>query len=340
MQEEVFDIDYNNSIASYIEQELGLSIGDIWDFSKNTESPYNTSKKSHKEVNIICTKKKYHGTYKIKCSKFSSGQRCPMCSKKTGKIHPLDSFAQYHINNTDPLFLEKYWDWDKNNELGIDPWKISPKSQKKLYIKCQEEDYHKSYLISGANFSNGQRCGFCNGKITHPLDSFGYYHFDRVMSWLPDNNVSPFNIRCGSDFKAKFKCEKCGELFKARVANITLKSGWCPHCSQSNGEKKINDWLASNNISFIYDQTYFKDLIGLGGGILRPDFILPDHKIWIEYDGEFHYKDIMGNLKVQQHHDKLKDNYAKENGWKMIRIPYWEFDRIEEILEKIGGLIQ
>ena len=34
-------------------------------------------------------------------------------------------------------------------------------------------------------------------------------------------------------------------------------------------------------------------------------------------------------------HDKRKDEYAKKHGWKLIRIPYWEFDNIENILEKI-----
>lgn len=89
----------------------------------------------------------------------------------------------------------------------------------------------------------------------------------------------------------------------------------------------------SQGVSFIKDKEYFKELKSKKGKPLRPDFILPDHKIWIEYDGEFHYKDIMGELKKQQYHDKLKDEYAKKNGWEMIRIPYWDFDKIEEILK-------
>ena len=29
-----------------------------------------------------------------------------------------------------------------------------------------------------------------------------------------------------------------------------------------------------------------------------------------------------------------KDKYAKKYGWKSIRIPYWEFDNVEKILNK------
>ena len=107
-------------------------------------------------------------------------------------------------------------------------------------------------------------------------------------------------------------------------------------CNSSQGETRIIRWLNQNNIEYIHDKHYFNDLIGCGNGVLKPDFIIKDRKIWIEYDGEFHYKDIHNDdsLKKQQEHDKRKDNYAKEHGWKLIRIPYWEFDNIEEILEK------
>ena len=32
--------------------------------------------------------------------------------------------------------------------------------------------------------------------------------------------------------------------------------------------------------------------------------------------------------------DKIKNKYAKKHSWKLIRIPYWEFDNIETILNK------
>ena len=32
--------------------------------------------------------------------------------------------------------------------------------------------------------------------------------------------------------------------------------------------------------------------------------------------------------------DKIKDQYCKNNGIKLIRIPYWEFKNSEEIIKK------
>ena len=46
-------------------------------------------------------------------------------------------------------------------------------------------------------------------------------------------------------------------------------------------------------------------------------------------------KVLRNDLIKQQKYDKRKDEYAKKHGWKLIRIPYWEFDNIEKILEKI-----
>ena len=72
---------------------------------------------------------------------------------------------------------------------------------------------------------------------------------------------------------------------------------------------------------------------------LRYDFAVFDkmNKIicLIEYDGEFHYKNIFDDdkLKQRQEYDKRKDQYASEHDIELIRIPYWEFDNIEKILE-------
>ena len=94
----------------------------------------------------------------------------------------------------------------------------------------------------------------------------------------------------------------------------------------------------------MYNKKYFKDLKGINGGLLRPDFVIPSLRIWIEYDGIQHFepKDFAGKgekwakkeFVLRKMKDKIKDEYAKEHDWKLIRIPYWEYDNIENILIK------
>jgi hypothetical protein len=338
---------YENSFAHHIEITLGELLEKHWDFEKNTVNPYfinkhmnyKNKKGENKKVWIKCQERSYHGSYEISCDNFINGYRCSYCKpSRVSKVHPKDSFAQYHIDNTDKDFLEKYWDYEKN---VLDPFAMSPNNGNKVWIKCQEKEYHNSYEIYCYRFTYGVRCPYChpsgkNAKI-HPLDSFGYYNFDKVQSWHPDNNMSPFKVTPNSNLKYKFICEKCGNVFNKSLNSITQENSWCTICSMSTGEKEIAKWLRYYGIEFVYDEPYFKDLLSDKGNPLRPDFLIEDKKVWIEYDGEFHYKkmyddDYYEDLKI---HDMRKNNYAKNNGWKLIRIPYWEFDKIEEILKDV-----
>jgi len=56
----------------------------------------------------------------------------------------------------------------------------------------------------------------------------------------------------------------------------------------------------------------------------------------IEYDGIQHYKPTFGekSFVLTKNNDKIKTKYCLDNGIKLIRIPYWEKENIEEILQK------
>ena len=55
-----------------------------------------------------------------------------------------------------------------------------------------------------------------------------------------------------------------------------------------------------------------------------------------EYDGEYHYLPIEGKkkLKYQQKLDNIKNQYCQQNNIPLLRIPYWEFDNIKQILSE------
>lgn len=42
--------------------------------------------------------------------------------------------------------------------------------------------------------------------------------------------------------------------------------------------------------------------------------------------------DAVNNLKKTQMHDKIKTDYCLNNGIKLVRIPYWERDNLENYL--------
>ena len=327
---------YENSFAHHIEVELQEPLDKYWDWEKNTFNPYYISKSSHNEIWIKCSEKDYHGIYKTRCDKFTKGHRCSYCSSR--KIHPKDSFAQWGIDNFGNDFLEKYWS-DKNT---LNPWKVSRQCNKKAWFKCNKIHYHDDYYALISDFYNGKRCGYC-GKSSfkvHINDSFGTLYPKIAKQWdYEKNNKSPYEVNPHSDYKYWFICESCNESYLTSLALITkrIEPTKCTNCSNlSLGEKYIIEYLNDKNIDFYYDEVYFKDLVGCGGGKMRPDFILPSYKVWIEFDGAFHYRDFYhdGSFETQQENDKIKDEYAEEHGYKMIRIPYWEINKISNILDE------
>ena len=73
---------------------------------------------------------------------------------------------------------------------------------------------------------------------------------------------------------------------------------------------------------------------------MRFDFYLPEHNRLIEFDGEQHYVSNGGwsdkdNLALVQKRDKIKNEYALSHNIPLVRIPYWERDKIT--LEMILG---
>ena len=133
-------------------------------------------------------------------------------SKKCGLCY---TFAEWGIDSFGENFLEEYWDYEKNNKLGIDPWKISWGTEKILYLFCKKVDYHGSYPTNGKHFAIGNRCGYCKGdKLVHPKDSFGQFLIDSFgdnaskLYWDYDKNtIDPFKIAKQSNKIVYIKCQ-------------------------------------------------------------------------------------------------------------------------------------
>lgn len=67
------------------------------------------------------------------------------------------------------------------------------------------------------------------------------------------------------------------------------------------------------------------------------DFYIPSLKIAIEYDGKQHYIPIdhfggAAGLEQRQRHDAIKTLFCANTGIRLLRIPYTEFDRIEDLI--------
>lgn len=319
-----------------------------WDYELNKCSPkeisYSSQGFNNKGYWFKCPKGIHSSELKniktftnnFKKNGFSNVLDCNMCN----------SFAQWGYDNISNDFLNLYWDWDKNDELGINPWKISKNSNKKVWIFCQEKSYHESYKIRCDSFSTqGSRCPYCgnfHGKV-HRFDSLGWLYPQVIPIWSEKNKKSPYDYSTNSGQYVWWKCSNDKHKdYKRKISSSNFCKFRCPECQFSKGEKRIEEWLNINN--FIKGEDYipqkeFDGLTGLGNSNLSYDFYLPNYNLLIEYQGEQHEKpiDFFGGekqFKKQQEHDRRKKEYANNNKIKLLPIWYWNYENIESILNK------
>jgi len=203
-------------------------------------------------------------------------------------------------------------------------------------IYCVKHYYlnSKFNLLKLRNGTNP--CPFCSGKLLKYEDFLKRakkIHYDQYEYLI--SKYEWYNEYKNKKFKIKIKCKICNSIFEQKIINH-LDGYGCPYCSASKGERKIQMYLEKNNIKFEY-QKIIKENQKIK---FIFDFYIPEYNLAIEYDGEPHYKeiDIYGGkegLKERQKRDQLKNQYCKENGINLLRIPYWDFEKIEEILEQV-----
>ena len=135
-------------------------------------------------------------------------------------------------------------------------------------------------------------------------------------------------------------CE-CGNTCKVDSNNLTtLHTYSCGCIKYSIGVHNILNILQNNNIEY---QMEYSIPGKYDGCPYRFDFaIIKNNQIirLIEFDGEQHYRSGRGymdveNLQKRQERDNRKNKWAIDNNIPLVRIPYWERDKIT--LEMILG---
>ena len=140
--------------------------------------------------------------------------------------------------------------------------------------------------------------------------------------------------------KTKWICKcDCGNL--CSVSGADLRNGMSKSCGCariSSMEFNVKQYFEHNAVVF-YTQYKFDNLVGVNNGKLSYDFYLPQYNVLVECQGIQHYEPIEyfggeEQFKIQQEHDKRKREYAEKNGYKLLEIWYYDYDKIEEILSR------
>lgn len=213
----------------------------------------------------------------------------------------------------------------------------SSRKKVRIEILCPRHKQKGVQIVSYDNLlrSNG-RCKYCAGRGRTK---------DDLQSELNEINlkVTILNYTSYSE-PINVKCDICGYEWTSLGVNLT-QGHRCPNCNKSKFEIDVQSILDKHNIDY---QTQYRFDECKDKLTLPFDFYLSDKNILIEADGEGHYMPIRRTssmthqeavelLQLVQYHDKIKTDFCLNNNIKLIRIPYWERNNLENfILNKIN----
>ncbi|MBF7131501.1 hypothetical protein ITQ94_08630 [Pediococcus pentosaceus] len=246
--------------------------------------------------------------------KFHTGNRCPKCAG--------------NIKLTKEEFCKREEDIQSGEYLIVGVYK---NTQTKVLIKHNVCGYE--WMIRPCIFHQGNRCPRCAGNIKLTKEEFCDREEDiksseyEIVSRYVDTNT-----------KTLLKHTICGYEWMI-MPRIFHQGERCPRCKQSKGENKVSSVLENIAVTFEAQKRFnsckYKKPLPF-------DFYVNDSFL-IEYDGEQHFKPVdfsgkgaewaIKNYELGKLRDNIKTQWAKDNGIPLVRIPYTEFDNIEQIIE-------
>ena len=239
-------------------------VSQYWNYEKNNELNLNAEKLSLGSNRKVWFKCPVDGnewqsiiasTINQQWSKGNSG--CRVCNgtaeRKRGEWQRRDPVAVEF-----PDEVAKYWFYKANNELGLDPMKLTSGSSKEAFFKCPSDGHEWVATITSAAKSSWAKgnsgCPACRGFVatkTTSLISLYPDYIAQYWNYKKNNEASiyPDKFTKGSQQEAWFKCPVDGYEWKTRIGSIT-KSSWslgnsgCARCFGWNLEA-IRQFVAS-----------------------------------------------------------------------------------------------
>jgi len=275
------------------------------------------------KIKIICRK---HGLFEQNPHSHLKGiNGCKLCDNERKKIIQTKTEIQFiekckiiHNNNYD-YSLIKYLN-----------------SKTKVDIICKKHGMFQQTPDNHINKKTG--CPKCKTEYNSKNKKLNSKIFKNKCIKIHGNKYDySKSIYLNTKTKVDIICKKHGMFQQTPNNHITKKQG-CPKCKNSKGELYIEIFLTKHNI--IYEtQKIFKNCLSEKNKHLKFDFYLSDYNICIEYDGEQHFKPIKywGGLKKYKsviYNDYIKNIFCENNNIELLRIYYFDFDNIENILNK------
>ena len=262
-------------------------------------------------------------TYEITPTGFLKGYGCSKCNKKNTKTYNQKSQEQVEreindISNNEFVLISTY----KNNSTN-------------LKLKHNIGDCGYVFEKTFKNFSKYPICPKCEGRVRNRDTDM----FKNEVEELVGDEYSVLGEYIDTKIHVTMQHNTCKTIYDVSPSAF-LCGNRCPTCNNSRGEDAILKYLKEGNINHLPE---YKIDDCRNERPLPFDFAIFDNnntlKALIEFEGIQHFEAVEHfggdeQLKYTQHNDNIKRQYCTDNNIKLLEIPYWELENVENILSE------
>lgn len=208
--------------------------------------------------------------------------------------------------------LVRKYDFEKNDEIGLPFDKLTARSGRKAWWKCEKCGNSWFATIASQNDAIKHGCPYCSGRnVLVGINDLESQFPDIAKEWNYEKNgqITPNSISAKSSKKVWWRCEE-GHEWEATVANRTFNQSGCPRCNI----ESVNSFC--EQAVYYYVKKVFPDAINGDHHIeTELDIFIPSLNTAIEYDGEpWHLSEKKKRL------DEAKNTLCASSGIRLIRI--------------------
>lgn len=260
--------------------------------------------------------------YKVSPQEFLRGSRCPLC------VHKRTSEEQKTSSG----------EWERRvEEIGKGNYEFTEKYINKYTpIEIVHKICNNRYKVAPSDFIKGSQCPYCSRESRFKTQQ----KWDSEVFDLVGDEYMFLERYKGDSVKIKVRHKECGGCYKVKP-NSFIYGRRCPLCKDSKGERLVKNFLKQQEIYFI-PQKKFEGLEDKS--LLSYDFYIPSLHTLIEYQGAQHYYpvDYFGGEKSfekQVRHDEMKREFANNNGFTLIEIPF-SVESMKDLRKFLEGKLQ
>lgn len=237
---------------------------------------------------------------------------CPKCTVEAKAKRHRAKVQEKFLDRFKKLGLDHYYEVKTYPELAKNPAEF-------IHKACGNTIKTSLQNLSRTVKTGSTGCKYCSKTCTYTEEEIKeYFRTERptytfIRSYMNDKH----------HLHVVFVHNPCGKERDLQY-NVLLRGQGCMYCKQSGGEETIAYTLDKLGVAYEQEKP-FQGLVYKKE--LRVDFYIPSINTIIEYDGRHHYEKVDGwgdsdKLSRTQLTDSIKNDYARDKGITMVRVPY------------------